>query len=167
MAGAAHQQTAAVLRLQSDLKAIKTEPPDGCSASPHSEDNLFVWSATIFGPDETAWEGSCPKSVSPRCDVRPANFHPSTYPTPDPRGATGGDETSSRIAGARASSRPRARPRERAPNLAPAPTRLRARFSSPDALETADVCVSQNALQTKLTHLRKKRVAQAECFLCA
>ena len=27
MAGAAHQQTAAVLRLQSDLKAIKTEPP--------------------------------------------------------------------------------------------------------------------------------------------
>ena len=59
MAGAAHQQTAAVLRLQSDLKAIKTEPPDGCSASPHSDDNLFVWSATIFGPDETAWEGSC------------------------------------------------------------------------------------------------------------
>ena len=59
MAGAAHQQTAAVLRLQSDLKAIKTEPPDGCSASPHSDDNLFVWSATIFGPDETAWEGAC------------------------------------------------------------------------------------------------------------
>ena len=58
MAGAAHQQTAAVLRLQSDLKAIKTEPPDGCSASPHSDDNLFVWSATIFGPDESAWEGT-------------------------------------------------------------------------------------------------------------
>ena len=34
-------------------------PPlsQGCSASPHSDDNLFVWSATIFGPDETAWEG--------------------------------------------------------------------------------------------------------------
>ena len=57
MAGASCQQTAAVLRLQSDLRAIKTEPPDGCSASPHSDDNLFVWSATIFGPDETAWEG--------------------------------------------------------------------------------------------------------------
>lgn len=28
MAGASCQQTAAVLRLQSDLKAIKTEPPD-------------------------------------------------------------------------------------------------------------------------------------------
>ena len=32
-------------------------PRQGCSASPHSDDNLFVWSATIFGPDETAWEG--------------------------------------------------------------------------------------------------------------
>jgi len=32
-------------------------PVQGCSASPHSDDNLFVWSATIFGPDETAWEG--------------------------------------------------------------------------------------------------------------
>lgn len=144
MAGAAHQQTAAVLRLQSDLKAIKTEPPDGCSASPHSEDNLFVWSATIFGPDETAWEGSCPKSVSPRCDVRPANFHPSTYPTPDPRGATGGDETSSRTAGARASSRPRARPRERAPNLAPAPTRS-ARAFRHQMRRRADVCVMSRA----------------------
>ena len=29
----------------------------GCSASPASEDNLFVWSATVFGPDDTAWEG--------------------------------------------------------------------------------------------------------------
>ena len=28
----------------------------GCSASPHSDDNLFVWGATIFGPDETPWE---------------------------------------------------------------------------------------------------------------
>ena len=26
-----------------------------------SDDNLFVWSATIFGPDETPWEG---RSVS-------------------------------------------------------------------------------------------------------
>ena len=89
MAGAAHQQTAAVLRLQSDLKAIKTEPPDGCSASPHSDDNLFVWSATIFGPDETAWEGTCLWCISPRCHARPAHFDPSDFPTPDSRGATG------------------------------------------------------------------------------
>lgn len=49
--------SAAVLRLMSDLKAIRQDPPMGCSASPHNEDNLFVWSATIFGPDETPWEG--------------------------------------------------------------------------------------------------------------
>lgn len=48
---------AACLRLLSDLKAITQEPPEGCSASPTSEENLFVWTATIFGPDETIWEG--------------------------------------------------------------------------------------------------------------
>mmetsp|Transcript_61872 Transcript_61872/g.125627 ORF Transcript_61872/g.125627 Transcript_61872/m.125627 type:complete len:155 (+) Transcript_61872:1-465(+) len=49
--------SAAMLRLQSDLRAIKNEPPEGCSASPSDESNLFVWSATIFGPDDTVWEG--------------------------------------------------------------------------------------------------------------
>ena len=49
--------SAACLRLLSDLKAITQEPPEGCSASPTSEENLFVWSATVFGPDETIWEG--------------------------------------------------------------------------------------------------------------
>lgn len=49
--------SASMLRLMSDLRQIRTEPPEGCSASPLSEENLFVWSATIFGPDETPWEG--------------------------------------------------------------------------------------------------------------
>eukprot|EP00850_Spirogloea_muscicola_P002944 SM000011S19122 [mRNA] locus=s11:1082234:1084183:+ [translate_table: standard] len=62
--------SSAQLRLMSDLKSIRQEPPEqrvaiddlsrlwqGCSASPHSEENLFVWGATIFGPDETPWEG--------------------------------------------------------------------------------------------------------------
>lgn len=49
--------SAAVLRLLSDLRSIKQEPPGGCSASPSSDDNLFVWTATIFGPEETPWEG--------------------------------------------------------------------------------------------------------------
>mmetsp|Transcript_2019 Transcript_2019/g.7858 ORF Transcript_2019/g.7858 Transcript_2019/m.7858 type:complete len:86 (+) Transcript_2019:214-471(+) len=79
MAGASCQQTAAVLRLQSDLKAIKTEPPDGCSASPHSDDNLFVWSATIFGPDETAWEGAGAESTNQHALAHP--FVPSLFRT--------------------------------------------------------------------------------------
>ena len=40
---------AATLRLMSDLRAIKQDPPQGCSASPSSEDNLFVWTATGLG----------------------------------------------------------------------------------------------------------------------
>jgi len=49
--------TPAVLRLMTDLKSIQTEPPGGVSASPLSDDNIFVWNASILGPDETAWEG--------------------------------------------------------------------------------------------------------------
>jgi ubiquitin-conjugating enzyme E2 A len=30
----------------------------GASASPVSDDNLFVWNATIFGPENTPWEGT-------------------------------------------------------------------------------------------------------------
>ena len=47
----------AMLRLMSDLRQIKQDPPLGCSASPCADDNLFVWNATIFGPDDTPWEG--------------------------------------------------------------------------------------------------------------
>jgi len=45
------------LRLMSDLKTMKQNPPEGVSASPLSDENLFVWGGTIFGPDDTAWEG--------------------------------------------------------------------------------------------------------------
>ncbi|KAG6533113.1 hypothetical protein ZIOFF_006978 [Zingiber officinale] len=54
---ASSSSSSAQLRLMSDLKAIRNEPPEGCSASPSSDENLFVWSATILGPDETPWEG--------------------------------------------------------------------------------------------------------------
>lgn len=49
--------SAAMLRLQSDLKSIKQDPPQGCSASPANDENLFIWTASIFGPDDSAWEG--------------------------------------------------------------------------------------------------------------
>ncbi len=45
----------AVLRLQSDLRQISTDPPQGCSASPASDSNIFVWRASIFGPPDSAW----------------------------------------------------------------------------------------------------------------
>ncbi|KAH9297111.1 hypothetical protein KI387_028793, partial [Taxus chinensis] len=72
-----------LLRLMSDLKATRNDPPEVCSASPHSDENLFVWSATIFGPDETPWEGGIfgenypekPPRVRFTSDV----FHPNVY----------------------------------------------------------------------------------------
>lgn len=81
--------SAASLRLQSDLKAISQSPPEGVSASPSSEDNLFVWSASIFGPDDTPWEGgifslritfgeSYPEKP-PRVRFTSEMFHPNVY----------------------------------------------------------------------------------------
>ena len=40
--------SAASLRLLSDLKAISQSPPEGVSASPTSEDNLYVWAARFI-----------------------------------------------------------------------------------------------------------------------
>merc|ERR1712087_31804 len=78
------------LRLMSDLKTMKQNPPDGVSASPMGDDNLFVWGGTVFGPDDTAWEGGIysmrltfteqypdkPPRVRFTCEM----FHPNIYP---------------------------------------------------------------------------------------
>lgn len=53
-----HNTTSAKLRLMNDYKFFESEDaPDGVSASPQSDDNLFVWNATITGPDDSAFEG--------------------------------------------------------------------------------------------------------------
>jgi ubiquitin-conjugating enzyme E2 A len=48
---------ASSLRLMSDLKAMKQTPPEGVSASPLTDENMYIWGCTIVGPEETAWEG--------------------------------------------------------------------------------------------------------------
>lgn len=79
----------AMFRLLSDLKQIKTEPPEGVSAAPLSEDNMFVWGATIFGPADCPWEGGVftlrltfsdkypdkPPKVKFTCEM----FHPNVF----------------------------------------------------------------------------------------
>ncbi|CAB4314431.1 unnamed protein product [Prunus armeniaca] len=81
--------TSAQLRLMSDLRTIASEPPEGCSASPLSDDNLMVWSATIFGPEESPWEGGAfslrltfgeryPEKP-PRVRFTSEMFHPNVY----------------------------------------------------------------------------------------
>jgi ubiquitin-conjugating enzyme E2 A len=78
----------AMLRLQSDLRAISTDPPDGCSASPNESD-LFVWTASVFGPSDSPWEGgvfSLRLTFSEQYPNRPPKvrftgpmFHPNVY----------------------------------------------------------------------------------------
>lgn len=82
--------TPAQLRLMSDLKAIQQQPPEGVSASPLSDDNLFVWGASILGPQDTPWEGGIFQlritfsenypDKAPRVRFTSEMFHPNVYP---------------------------------------------------------------------------------------
>eukprot|EP00891_Asterochloris_glomerata_P007567 jgi/Astpho2/7567/Aster-02473 len=84
-----HATSPAALRLMSDLKQISTVPPEGISASPTSDDNLFLWTASIFGPDETPFEGgifSLRITFSEQYPEKPPRvrftsdmFHPNVY----------------------------------------------------------------------------------------
>lgn len=44
-------------RLFQEYKALLTAPPDGITAGPVNEDDLFVWEALIQGPEGTPFEG--------------------------------------------------------------------------------------------------------------
>ncbi|RMZ88036.1 hypothetical protein DV736_g4731, partial [Chaetothyriales sp. CBS 134916] len=44
-------------RLFQEYKALLTSPPDGITAGPVTEDDLFFWEALIQGPEGTPFEG--------------------------------------------------------------------------------------------------------------
>ncbi|KAL9631857.1 MAG: hypothetical protein Q9164_005663 [Protoblastenia rupestris] len=44
-------------RLFHEYKNLSTSPPDGITAGPISEDDIFVWEALIQGPEGTPYEG--------------------------------------------------------------------------------------------------------------
>jgi ubiquitin-conjugating enzyme E2 A len=79
----------AILRLASDLKALKADPPSGVSASPSNEDNMFCWQASVIGPDESPWEGGIYKlrlqfpdqypDKPPRVRFLTEMFHPNIF----------------------------------------------------------------------------------------
>ena len=66
----------AMRRLMADLRELERDTPEGISAAPISDANLLVWNASIFGPDETPWEGG----------IYPLRLtFPPQYPTKPPR----------------------------------------------------------------------------------
>ncbi|XP_042386384.1 uncharacterized protein LOC121978063 [Zingiber officinale] len=42
--------------LMRDFKRLQQDPPAGISGAPH-DNNIMLWNAVIFGPDDTPWDG--------------------------------------------------------------------------------------------------------------
>ncbi|PFX34272.1 ubiquitin-conjugating enzyme E2 A [Stylophora pistillata] len=48
--------TSARRRLMRDFKKLQDDPPTGVTGAP-TENNIMLWNAVIFGPDDTPFEG--------------------------------------------------------------------------------------------------------------
>ncbi|KAI1812669.1 ubiquitin-conjugating enzyme/RWD-like protein [Poronia punctata] len=83
MASTAHR------RLLNEYKALSTNPPDGITAGPVNETDMFVWEALIQGPEGTPFEGGIfpaelkfPKDyplAPPTMTFLGEIFHPNVY----------------------------------------------------------------------------------------
>ncbi|KAF1812207.1 ubiquitin-conjugating enzyme [Eremomyces bilateralis CBS 781.70] len=76
-------------RLLSEYKTLTNEPPEGITAGPVNEDDIFVWEALIQGPEGTPFEGGvfpaelkfpkdyplAPPTMKFTCDM----WHPNVY----------------------------------------------------------------------------------------
>lgn len=77
-------------RLFQEYKHLTTDPPEGITAGPVNEDDLFVWEAMILGPEGTPYEGGVfpaelkfprdyplmPPTMKFQCDI----WHPNGMP---------------------------------------------------------------------------------------
>ncbi len=80
--------TPARRRLIRDWKKLQESNPQGFNANPF-EDNIMIWEAVIFGPEQTSWEGGIFKlqiefteeypSKPPNVRFRTKLFHPNVY----------------------------------------------------------------------------------------
>ncbi len=51
-------------RLIRDFKRLRSDPPQGVNGSPNP-DNIMLWNAVIFGPEDTPWDGGASHAKSP------------------------------------------------------------------------------------------------------
>ncbi|KAI0989546.1 hypothetical protein GJ496_005204 [Pomphorhynchus laevis] len=80
--------TPARRRLMRDFKKLQDDPPSGVSAAPN-DDNIMLWNAVIFGPQDTPFEDGTFKltlefselypSLPPHVRFVSAMFHPNVY----------------------------------------------------------------------------------------
>ncbi|OAL00016.1 ubiquitin-conjugating enzyme [Phaeosphaeriaceae sp. SRC1lsM3a] len=77
-------------RLFKEYKALSSDPPEGITAGPVNEDDMFVWEALIQGPEGTPFEGGIfpaelrfPKDyplAPPKMKFVVDVWHPNVYP---------------------------------------------------------------------------------------
>jgi len=82
--------SAAFKRLMQEYKELTTNPPEGLTAGPVEEDNLFEWEALIMGPTGTDYEGGLFESRltfpydyplnPPKMKFISDIWHPNVYP---------------------------------------------------------------------------------------
>ncbi|KAI4343847.1 hypothetical protein L6164_011148 [Bauhinia variegata] len=80
--------TPARKRLMRDFKRLQLDPPAGISGAPQ-DNNIMLWNAVIFGPDDTPWDGGTFKltlQITEDYPNKPPNvrfvsrmFHPNIY----------------------------------------------------------------------------------------
>jgi len=80
--------TAARRRLMRDFRRLQNDPPQGVTGAP-MDNNILVWQAVIFGPDDTPWEGGTFKLIleftedypnkAPAVRFLTKMFHPNIY----------------------------------------------------------------------------------------
>ncbi|KAF5831909.1 histone ubiquitination protein [Dunaliella salina] len=80
--------TPARKRLMRDFKRLQQDPPQGINGSPNS-DNIMLWNAVIFGPEDTPWDGGTFRltlefsedypNKAPVVKFKSQMFHPNIY----------------------------------------------------------------------------------------